>query len=82
MIRQFPFQNVFLDVIHGTLTVLGPVLIDHAKGALIVRISNDGLHQKRVGLAGRTVYGAFVAHRQTLILQRDSDNFLTLAGLF
>jgi len=43
---------------------LGTILINHAKGAFIVRAADGRLDQEGVCLAGRPLNGSFVAHKR------------------
>ena len=50
------------DVGHRPLAVGGPGLVNHAEGAAVPGATDGGLDKQAVGLAGRPVDGAFVAH--------------------
>ncbi len=56
--------QVCLDLPGGPDLELHPLLIDQAEGAEVVGAAHGGLDQQAVGLAGRTVDGAFVMHNQ------------------
>ncbi len=66
---NFPrFQNVFLYLRRFSYLKLGTVFVDHAESAFVVGTPRGGLNQQRICLTGRAIYGAFVAHKTTLIL--------------